>query len=128
MTSALETHILAALMYGEPSAQRLSETLQSLRLSGELLICGSVDAELLAGREVTPARLDHVLQAVNVRVDWTIDEAVWRSAGTAVAASTGRRRTFGGGTPHRVLADFVIGAHAASHAAQLVTLDAQIPA
>lgn len=40
-------------------------------------------------------------------------------------AYAARRRTSGGGTPRRVLADFVIGTHAASRAAQLVTLDAQ---
>ncbi|GAA5532149.1 type II toxin-antitoxin system VapC family toxin [Deinococcus aluminii] len=125
MISALDTNVLAAVMYSEPTAERISQHLQLLRLSGDLLICGPVYAELSAGPQVTPLRLDHFLNDVNVHVDWRLDEAVWRSSGAAFATYAARRRASGGGSPRRVLADFVIGAHALSRGAQLVTLDAQ---
>lgn len=124
MISALDTNVLVAIMYGETSAKTIIATLQSLRLSGELLICGAVYAELLAGPGVSSPRLDHFLSDAGVRVDWAMEEAIWRAAGAAFGEYAARRRTSGGGPPRRVLADFLIGAHAAARGARLVTLDA----
>jgi predicted nucleic acid-binding protein len=58
-----------------------------------------------------------------ILVDWELDEAVWRMAGLAFKAYAARRRKHGDKGPRRILADFLIGAHAVRRKAPLLTLD-----
>ncbi|EYB68893.1 hypothetical protein DEIPH_ctg014orf0023 [Deinococcus phoenicis] len=58
-----------------------------------------------------------------MRVDWNTTEAIWQMCGRAYSAYGRRRARSGGGQPRRILADFLIGAHALSLGATLVTLD-----
>ena len=125
MITALDTNILAALLYQEDTQTDVADALLSARREGELLICGTVYAELLAGPQGDEAALDRFLSSTDIQTDWQINEALWREAGRAYHAYAQRRRTSGGGQPRRLLADFVIGAHALGHAGQLLTLDAQ---
>ena len=63
---------------------------------------------------------------VSLRVcsmDWKLDEAVWRAAGLAFQAYAARRKRHGVSGPRRILADFVIGAHAVEKGHRLLTLD-----
>ena len=50
-------------------------------------------------------------------------EAVWRAAGRAFQAYAARRKRHRDSGPRRILADFVIGAHATEKAHRLLTLD-----
>jgi predicted nucleic acid-binding protein len=61
---------------------------------------------------------------MNIAVDFDIGEDVWRLAATSFAAYASRRRHSGGGSPKRLLADFVIASHALLQADRLMTRDA----
>lgn len=58
-----------------------------------------------------------------MRIDWNLDEDVRRAAGRAFQAYADRRRRHGDSGSRRILADFLIGAHAAQNGHQLLTLD-----
>ncbi|BDP41046.1 PIN domain-containing protein [Deinococcus aetherius] len=124
MTTTLDSNVISALLRGEGTEAAIRRVLNASRQQGELLVCGVVHAELLAGPGITASLLDRFLDATGIRVDWLLEEAIWRSAGAAFAPYAGKRRTSGGGTPRRLLADFLIGAHAAVRGARLITLDA----
>jgi predicted nucleic acid-binding protein len=71
----------------------------------------------------TEGYLDHLLADTYIHVDWDLDEEVWRVAGTANQAFSERRRRQNLGGPRRILADFLIGAHALVNGYTLLTLD-----
>lgn len=50
---------------------------------------------------------------------------IWERAGQAYGSYARRRQGSGGGLPRRLLADFVVGAHAEKTCTTLVTLDPQ---
>jgi predicted nucleic acid-binding protein len=58
-----------------------------------------------------------------VAVDFELGEQVWLEAGRRYAGYAKRRRQSGQEQPRRLLADFVIGAHALLTADRLITLD-----
>jgi len=61
-----------------------------------------------------------------IGVDWELSEQIWRSAGRAFQAYAKRRRMQGDKGTRRVLADFIIGAHAFTNGFRLLTLDERI--
>ena len=65
---------------------------------------------------------DRFLLESRIRVDWKLSEQIWRVAGVKFAEYARRRRTSRGGDLRRLIADFVIGAHAAA-VGGLVTRD-----
>jgi predicted nucleic acid-binding protein len=75
---------------------------------------------------MTVERLDEFLSTTGVLVDFRMDEEVWRLAGRRFAKHAARRRAARVGQPRRLVADFVIGAHALLHADQLLTLDVRL--
>lgn len=84
------------------------------------MICAPVFSELRAGPGRTDRFLDQFLAATGIGVDWHLTETIWRAAGAAFqahAARSGKQR------PRRILADFVIGAHAQERCGRLFTLD-----
>lgn len=93
------------------------------RLRGSLVIAGTVYAELLAHPLAETGFLSHFLGEVGIAADFETGSATWDLAGRAYAAYCRRRRRSGGGIAKRLLADFVIGAHAQLHADRLATLD-----
>ena len=101
----------------------MSDLLQRASKEGPVIVCGPVYAELLAHPKVTGDMVDVFLHRVGILVDCDLDTAVWREAGIKFAQYARRRRNEGGGTHRRLLADFVIGAHALLRAGRLVTLD-----
>jgi predicted nucleic acid-binding protein len=52
-----------------------------------------------------------------------VDEETWRVAGRAYLGYTERRKSSGGESPRRILADFLIGAHALVRGYSLLTID-----
>lgn len=125
MTTALDTNILSAVFNQEANAETLAWALLEAQRTGPLVICGATYAELLSNPNLPEATLVNALTLANVGVDWTLDEAIWRAAGQASKGYTVRRRSSGGDFPRRLLADFVIGAHASLRADALMTLDPQ---
>ncbi len=91
--------------------------------AGSLVVTAPVYAELLAGPSRTERALDHFFRQAEIKVDWQIPERVWRVAAFAAQAHGIRRRASKGGGPRRIMADFVIGAHAFANGYSLLTLD-----
>ncbi|GAA4015268.1 type II toxin-antitoxin system VapC family toxin [Deinococcus rubellus] len=123
MSHCIDTNVISALLSAEPNAHSISSTLNILRSAGPLIIHGSVYAELLAAPGNTPGQLDGFLKRGQIQVDWDTGEPIWQASGRAYSAYAKRRSKSGGGKPRRILADFLIGAHALVLGAGLVTLD-----
>lgn len=125
MVTAIDTNVISALLAGKDDiAQQARQRLADASKEGALCISPVVHAELCAGPRMAQARIDAFLQATRVEVDWLIAEDVWRLAGKAYAGYANRRR---GQTddpgPRRLLADFLVGAHATLQADRLLTFD-----
>jgi predicted nucleic acid-binding protein len=90
---------------------------------GKLVISGAVFAELLAFPRRTETFLNQFLNDTGIAVDWSMDESVWRAAGNSFQKYASRRRKHRAGQPRRILADFLIGAHALEKGYSLLTLD-----
>jgi predicted nucleic acid-binding protein len=70
------------------------------------------------------AFLDGFLRDTGISVDWDLDESIWRAAGQAFQGYANRRRGHRDAGPRRILADFLIGAHALQREFRFLTLDA----
>jgi predicted nucleic acid-binding protein len=123
VTTAVDTNVIVALWDRDSASSNAARSALDAALArGSLVICAPVFAELMAAPSRTEGFLDSFFGATRIHVDWTLEEAVWRSAGRAFQAYAARRRKQGGG-PRRILADFLIGAHALEGGHRLLTLD-----
>lgn len=116
---SLDSNILLALFRGEDTAAAIGRSLNQLSSQHRLLLSGPVYAELVGFYP----QLDTYLQAANIKVMPEMPTEAWRRAGEAHAAYTARRNKSGGGLPRRILADYLIGAHASAHGLSLFTLN-----
>lgn len=127
MITAVDTNVLVALWDRDETLNLAAQTaLDAAFARGKLVISGAVFAELLAFPRRTETFLGQFLKDTGIGVDWTTDEAVWRAAGKAFRRYANRRRKQSAGGPRRILADFLIGAHALENSYSLLTLDAGI--
>jgi predicted nucleic acid-binding protein len=123
MRTAIDTNILSALLSNEPTAAAIAQQLSVARGDGALLLSPAVYSELLAYPNLTEPFVNHFLEDTGVAVEFLLSEAVWLEAGRRFARYAERRRRSSHGQPKRLLADFVIGAHALLQADRLMTLD-----
>ena len=123
MRTALDSNVLSALWSGEPSAARVRAELRMARAQGSTVICAPVYVELAAHPLVAPGFVDKFLADTRITAEFGLEEEVWRRAAEAFAAYAQRRRRSEGAQPKRVLADFLIAAHAQLRADRLFTLD-----
>jgi predicted nucleic acid-binding protein len=123
MRTAVDTNVVSAVWSREPLATRAADRLGKAHGAGGLVIAAPVYVELLAHPNATPEFVDRFLTDTNIVVDFVLDEPIWRAVGTRFAAYAKRRRQSAGGPPKRLLADFLVGAHALIRADQLLTLD-----
>jgi predicted nucleic acid-binding protein len=121
--TALDSNVFSAVWSGEPSAQKLISLLGEARREGALLISPFVFAELHAYPGATEDFLRGFLAKTGVVVDFRLEEKVWSETGRRFARYAARRRQSSGAGPKRLLADFLIGAHALVQADRLMTLD-----
>lgn len=122
----VDTNIFAGLLSGEDEAIAMTQSaLEKARAKGALAACPAVYAELVAGR--TPEIVDTFFADKGIEVDWDISREVWREAGVRYSeyARTRMRQSDDLG-PRRILADFLIGAHALKMSESLLTADAGI--
>ena len=89
------------------------------------MISGPVFVELSAIPGLDFDHAEHALKQSSIAVDFELREDVWRLAAESFAAYAVRRRRSGGGSPKRLLADFVIASHALLKADRLMTRDPQ---
>jgi predicted nucleic acid-binding protein len=123
--AALDSNILNALLRQESNAAEMAALLAGLQQTHTLVICPVGYAELLAGPGATVAYLQPFLASTGIVLDQLLSLSVWEEAGRAYGEYALRRKSSGGGLPRRLLADFMVGAHAAQACTALVTLDPQ---
>ena len=121
--AAVDTNVLIDLLVGAGDAGRAArDTLETVRAREGLVIVPVVYAELLAFPSRREAEVDAFLSATRIVVTWDIPSTTWRQAGIAYREYAVRRARSRGGPPRRILADFLIGAHALT-IGSLVTRD-----
>jgi len=127
MTTTIDTNVLVAFWDRDDALNSAAQSALSAALgSGALTISPPVFAELMAAPGRTEEFLDSFFEDTGITVDWSLDEAMWRSAGRAFQAYVARRKKHGDRGTRRVLADFVIGAYALKRGYRLLTLDDRI--
>ena len=124
MRTAVDTNVLSALWSGEPSAREVEAALFQARNRGGLVICAPVYCELLAHPSATRDFVQEFLDETGIMVDFLLDEQVWQQSASAFADYAQRRRRSRGGSPKRMLVDFLVASHAMLRADRLMTLDA----
>ena len=125
MKSALDTNVIFYPIGSEPSsALAAREILREARRNGALVICGVVYSELLAHPKMTPSTLTQFLSETGIDAEFDTGRDIWHEAGLRYSRYSTRRRKAKTGSPRRLLADFVIGAHGLLRADRLITFDA----
>ncbi len=124
MTTSVDTNVFIALWDREPKiSQAAQAALEAAGELGGLVASAPVFAELMAAPGRTESFLDRFFQDTGVTVDFDLEDDIWRLAGRSFQAYASRRRKQRDSGPRRILADFLIGAHAAQRRYQLLTSD-----
>ena len=123
MITAVDTNVLSALWSAQAGSAEGGQLLYQARQAGSLIVCGIVYAECMTNPFLQPEALEHALNAMGIGVEFSLGQEIWREAGRCYARYSERRRRSGGGEPKRLLADFVVGAHALVQADRLLTFD-----
>ena len=127
MTTAIDTNVLVSLWDRDPELNLAAQNaLDGAQARGSLIVAAPVFAELMAFPGRDQAFLNTFFQEAGIAVDWNLNETIWRTAGEAFQSYAARRRRHGATGPRRILADFVIGAHALRRAYALLTLDERL--
>jgi predicted nucleic acid-binding protein len=113
MTTAIDANVIISLWDKDPIVSSPSrQALEGAFLRGGLVIAAPVFAELLAAPGRTEPFLKKFLRETKIMVDWALSEEVWLTAARAFQTYAERRRKQRDSGTRRILADFVIGAHA----------------
>lgn len=127
MTTAIDTNIIVALWDKDPTLSLAAQTaLETAFNRGGLVVSAPVFAELMAAPGRTETFVNSFLEETGIVVEWELGEAVWRSAGRAFRSYAERRRKQRDSGTRRILADFLIGAHAEKRGYRLLTLDERL--
>jgi len=127
MTTAIDTNVVVALWDKDPTLSLAAQTaLEAAFNRGGLVASAPVFAELMAAPGRTESFVSSFLEETGIAVDWDLGEAVWRSAGRAFQDYAERRRKQREPGSRRILADFLIGAHAQTRSYRLLTLDERL--
>ncbi|MFY9947572.1 MAG: type II toxin-antitoxin system VapC family toxin [Candidatus Sulfotelmatobacter sp.] len=125
MRTALDTNILSTIWTGAPSAVTIAAQLSKVHAEGALVVSAPVVVELSAIPSLNVQLVRKALAEMAIAIDFDLEQDVWLLAAERFAAYAIRRRRSGGDSPKRLLADFVIAAHAMLKADRLMTLDAK---
>ncbi len=127
MTTAIDTNVIVALWDEDPGLTSAARTaLEAAFHRGNLTVAAPVFAELVAAPGRSEEFVNGFFEDAGIAVDWHLNEAIWRSAGRAFRAYAERRRRHRDTGVRRILADFLIGAHAAVHGYRLLTMDQRL--
>lgn len=124
MTTSIDTNVISAIWSAEVSSPQLIAQLGAARASGAVLISPVVFAELHAYPGASEVFVRSFVERTDIMIDFKLSEGAWEEAGRRFSQYAESRRRSGGGSPRRLLPDFVIGAHALLQADSLLTLDA----
>jgi hypothetical protein len=118
MTIAVDSSVVVDVLTADPEFVQASEAALGDALSlGDVVICDAVVAEVQTMIETRETAMD-TLNALGIRYLATTEAAAVR------AGHMQRRYRDNGGRRERVVADFLIGAHALMQCTALVTRDA----
>ena len=124
MTTSVDTNVIVALWDRDPAVSHAAQKALDAALGrGSLVLSAPVFAELIAAPGRTEAFLDKFCSHTGIRVEFDLSEEIWRLAGRAFQAYASRRRKQRDSGPRRILADFLIGAHATHCGYRLLTFD-----
>lgn len=127
MITALDTNIIIALWDRDMALNSAAQAALDRALAqGGLVVCAPVFTELLAAPGRTEAFVDSFFSDTGIDIEWEFTEDIWRTAGRSFQRYAARRRKQGDGGPRRILADFLIGAHAVERGYRLMTLDERL--
>ena len=127
MTTSVDTNVVIALWDKDPALSLAAEAaLEKAFARGNLVVSAPVFAELIAAPGRTETFVSSFLEETGIAIDWDLGEAVWRSAGRAFQSYAERRRKQRDSGARRILADFLIGAHALTRGYRLLTLDERL--
>jgi predicted nucleic acid-binding protein len=124
MRTALDTNILSPVWSGALAAAAIAAQLSRVRAEGALVVSAPVFVELSAVPGLNVQLVRKALGEMSIAIDFDLEEDVWMLAAASFAAYAIRRRRSGGGSPKRLLPDFVIASHAVLKADRLMTRDA----
>jgi predicted nucleic acid-binding protein len=122
MTMVVDSNVIVALWDRDDNLNAAAQMALDAALNrGRLVVPAPVFAELVA----LPGRAESFLDAFfqDTDVGGRLGSRRWRVAGRAFQSYAGRRRKQQGRGPSRILADFLIGAYAASKGFPLLTLE-----
>ncbi len=124
--TSVDTNVLIDLLARADTEERRRAALILAEAAkrGPLVICAVVHAELGAHPRSSAEDVDRFLDDLRIKIDWSLSESVWRLSGLKFREYAIRRRGSSATEPRRLIADFIIGAHAAA-AGALVTRDVQ---
>jgi predicted nucleic acid-binding protein len=124
MTTAIDTNVVSALWDKDPGLNSAARAaLEKALRRGGLVVAAPVFSELMAAPGRTERFVATFFEENGIAVDWQLSDAVWRSAGRALQSYAERRRKQKDSGARRILADFLIGAHALVGGHRLLTLD-----
>ena len=119
MISVDTTVIFSALAQREEHHPLAVQMLRAARADGPLFIAPVVYAELMASKRT--AAIQDFLAMAQISVVWTMPIEVWELAGRSFGDYARQRRS--GNLPRRLIADFLIAAHAEHHGLRVLTFD-----
>ena len=124
MTTAVDTNVVIALWDKDPALSLAAQNVLDAAFNrGTLVAAAPVFAELIAAPGRSETFVESFFEETGIAVDWELPEQIWRSAGRAFQAYAERRRRQRDTGARRILADFLIGAHALTNGCRLLTLD-----
>jgi hypothetical protein len=124
MTTAVDTNVVIALWDKDATTSLAAQNaLDAAFHRGTLVAAAPVFAELMAAPSRNEMFVGKFFEETGIGVDWELTEQIWRVAGRAFQAYAERRRRQRDTGMRRILADFVIGAHALANGCRLLTLD-----
>ncbi|PYV97940.1 MAG: PIN domain nuclease [Acidobacteria bacterium] len=124
MTTAVDTNVVIALWDKDSALSLAAQTaLDTAFNRGTLVAAAPVFAELIAAPGRSEAFVNSFFEETGIGIDGELPEQVWRLAGRAFQAYAERRRKQRDAGARRILADFLIGAHALTNGCRLLTLD-----
>jgi hypothetical protein len=127
MTTAIDTNVMVALWADDAALSSATErALETAFRRGSMVVAAPVFGELVAAPGRTEDFVSSLLEENGIVIDWNLDEAIWRAAGRAFQAYAERRRQQSDHGTRRILADFLIGAHAQTRGYRLLTLDERL--
>jgi len=124
MTTSIDANVISALWDNDDELNAVAvQILGNLLAREKLVVSGIAYSELMAGPLKDEASLDTFFADTGIEIDWAMEEEIWRAAGRAYRGLAQRRKKNRADPPRRILADFLIGAHALVRGYSLLTID-----